>query len=526
MATGQNSVGKKLLWGIALPALLVAVGGVAFLWRQVLHLSIDQPSLQQELTRVFGTAMWSVLLYVLVFSGATALSLHFFLTRPLSRLADAMRRAEEGDFLARAHVGSKDEIGALSSSFNRMLARLTAMKAEEIDTHRDLAAAHEQLSLKQVIETTNSKLENRVTELSTLYDVARSLNSTLDLTEMLSRITKLVPTRLRIPQFSIMLVNADGKLEVKSAHPAGRGTGLTFELGEGACGRAAQTLESVYIPDLDADRGLFHVRAGTAARSGGSLLCLPMVHMGELLGVLNFEQPMKAGFSAEEIEVLTAVADQAATAAKNAQLHSQTVELSITDPLTGIANRRYLFSRLEMEIARANRFGNQVSMLMIDIDHFKKLNDAAGHRAGDEVLRAVSELMKGMVRKVDTLARYGGEEFVIILPQVTKAEAIEVGEKLRRAVEELASEHRHVQPGGRVTISVGVSNVPVDSTEQDRLVDCSDSALYASKRGGRNRVTGYAAGMEHHPGRERGPNTAKKPGDSGPVALAETKPTG
>ncbi|MHB8873924.1 MAG: GGDEF domain-containing protein [Myxococcaceae bacterium] len=657
MARGLNSVGKKLLWGIALPALVVAVAGVTFYWRQVdravrdstrdeaaalaelisttfnltaqtaatpgasrpspvhrsvteafrsdwkmfrhvshlrvldgqgivrwsrkveeegkplpgaerllaagseavvgergraevvrplgglacagchagvtnmkvgvVQLAIDEPSLQREVTRLFGIALWSVLGFMAVVTGATVLSLHFFLTRPLRRLSETMRRAEEGDFLARAQAGSRDELGTLGSSFNRMLARITSMKAEEIDTHRDLAAAQEQLVLKQTLENTNAKLENRVTELSTLYDVARQLNATLELPELFARITKLVPTRLRIPQFSIMLVNAEGKLEVKSAHPEGRGVGITFEIGEGACGRAAATLESVYIPDLEAERGIFRVRAGTQARSGGSLLALPMVHMGELLGVLNFEQPVvKAGFSAEEIEVLSAVTDQAATAVKNAKLHEQTVALSITDPLTGIANRRHLFSRLEMEIARANRFGNQVSMLMIDIDYFKKLNDAAGHRAGDEVLRAVCDLMKGMIRKVDTLARYGGEEFVIILPQVTKTEAIEVAQKLRRSVEELPSEHRHVQPGGRITISVGVSNLPVDSTEEEKLVDCSDSALYASKRAGRNQVTGYAAGMELHPGRERGPHTRRTKTGETPAAMpAVAKPS-
>ena len=392
----------------------------------VLEVAIDQPSLQREVTRVFSAAMWSVLLFIVVLSGATAVSLHFFVTRPLRHLADAMRRAEAGDFLARAVQKSRDEIGALASAFNRMLARITSMKADEIDTHRDLAAAQAQLSLRQALEASNTKLETRVTELSTLYDVARALTSTLEMVELLARITTLVPTRLKVPQFSIMLLNSDGKLELKSAHPPGRGAGLIFDVNEGACGRAATTLASVYIPDLENDRSIFRVRPGTAARTGGSLLSLPMVHQGELLGVLNLEQTMKAGFSAEEIELFTAVADQAAMAVKNARLHSRTVELSITDPLTGVPNRRHLFTQLEMEVARANRFGNQVSMLMIDIDYFKRLNDTAGHRAGDDVLRAVCDLMRGMIRKVDTLARYGGEEFVVILPQVSKAEAIEV----------------------------------------------------------------------------------------------------
>src|SRR6185369_12349473 len=167
--------------------------------------------------------------------------------------------------------------------------------------------------------------------------------------------------------------------------------GLTFAVGEGICGHAAATRKSVYVADLESDQQFFKMRGGAGAKGRGSLLALPMVHGDELLGVLNFERPEKAGFSASEIEFFMGVADQAAMAVKNAQLHAQTVELSITDPLTGISNRRHLFAQLELEIARANRFGTQLSFLMIDIDYFKKLNDAAGHSAGDSVLRHVCE---------------------------------------------------------------------------------------------------------------------------------------
>src|SRR5262245_52454172 len=342
--------------------------------------------------------------------------------RPLRRLSRAVGRAEAGDFLVRADQSSEGEIGKLSQSFNRLLKRITAMQAEEIDTHRDLAAANEQLKLKQAFEAANAQLENRLNELSLLYEVARSFTSTLELPELLGRISALVAERLEIPQFSIMLVNPEGKLEVKIAYPPAQGTEVvTFRIDEGACGKAAQTHAAVYIPDVSIDRSTFVARGGGPER--GALLCVPMIHHEEVLGVLNFQRPENDSFSSEEIELLTAIADQAALAVKNARLHEETVALAITDPLTGIPNRRHLFTRLEMEIARANRFGNQVSILMVDIDHFKYFNDAAGHRAGDSVLRQVADLMKGMIRKVDTIARYGGEEFVLILPQVTKLEA-------------------------------------------------------------------------------------------------------
>ncbi|MBL8953166.1 MAG: diguanylate cyclase [Myxococcaceae bacterium] len=474
----------------------------------VLQLTVDEPSLRQEVALVFVRGLGGLWTFCVLLAIGVSVALRIFLTKPLARLTAAMQRAEEGDFLARSPVVGEDEIGRLSASFNRMVAKITSLRASEIDHQRDLDQARVELELKGELEKTNTQLSSRLQELGILYDVSRTLNATLNLREVLQGITQIVPARLAVPKFSIMLVTPGGDLEVVAALPA-NSEGMTFAVGEGICGKVAQTRKSVYVSDLETDT-MFRVRGGAGARGRGCLLSVPMMIRGSLLGVLNFERPEKAGISAEEIELCQAVADQAAMAVQNARLHEQTVELSITDPLTGVPNRRHLFTTLEAEINRANRFGTQLSILMIDIDHFKKLNDSAGHSAGDEVLREVCSLMRRMVRRVDTLARYGGEEFVVVLPQVTRNEALEVAEKLRRAVEEAPVPHREVQPTGKVTISVGVSNLPVDATEQARLVDCADAALYASKRGGRNRCTTFAQGMEMHPGRERGPHAQRR----------------
>ncbi len=469
----------------------------------VLQVRLSEPQLSRQLTGVFHVSLVATLVFGGMLALATALSLHLFLTRPLRRLAALMHRAQDGDLLVRADTRGTDEISLLGRAFNQMLARLTSMKVEEIDTHRDLALTKEKLALKE-------KLEERLTELSLLFDVAHSLNSTLELNEMLERITRLVVERLRIPNFSIMLLNAEGLLEIRSAWPQHRGSeGLTFALGEGACGRAAETQRAVYLPDVSDRSSIFARRNLVGGTDHGSLLAVPMVHMNTLLGVMNFQRLEIASFSPEELELLTAVADQAATAVKNARLHAETVQLTLTDPLTGAPNRRHLFNRLELELARAERYDSPLSVIMVDVDHFKRLNDTAGHRTGDEALRKVCDVLRGRVRKVDTLARYGGEEFMVLLPQTSKADAMEVGEKLRRAVLESPALASPSQPTGHITISLGVASYPVDATEQDTLVDCADAALYGSKRGGRNRVTPYEPGMEIHPGRERGPHATR-----------------
>ncbi len=511
MGRHLDSVGKKLLFAVALPGLVAALLGLALVWHQAdaaMALASPGAQVRDEVAAVFRSALVVVVLLAGLLVGGVAIALRIVLVRPLGRLAEVMRRAEAGEMVVRAPDLGPDELGRLARSFNRMLARLTEFKAAEIEQQREIDRANLELGQKTEVERLSARLSERLTELQTLFDLARTINSTLDLDEVLERITSVVP-KLGVPKFSIMLLSTDGLLEVLKAHPGQTGSqGLTFSIGEGICGRAAETQKSVYVPDLETT-SLFRVRGGAGAQGRGCLLAVPMLHGGELFGVLNFERPEKADFSAEEIEFFTAVTDQAAMAVANARLHQQTVALSITDPLTGVPNRRHLFAQLEAELHRAQRYSTPMSVVMIDIDHFKHLNDTAGHRAGDEVLRQVCQVLRKNLRKVDTLARYGGEEFAVLLPQVGRAEAFEVAEKLRRAVCEAGMEHGKVQPAGAVTISVGVATLPDDATSQVRLIDCADSALYASKRSGRNKVSAFSSGMETHPGRERVPRAPR-----------------
>jgi diguanylate cyclase (GGDEF)-like protein len=139
---------------------------------------------------------------------------------------------------------------------------------------------------------------------------------------------------------------------------------------------------------------------------------------------------------------------------------------------------------LERELSRAAREGGDVTLLMLDIDHFKKLNDTRGHQAGDDVLRRVAATLRDQQRAYDTAARYGGEEFALILPGVAREDSYDVGERVRQAIE---------ANGCEVTASLGVATFPVDAQSEDGLVAAADEALYASKHGGRNQVTQYAA---------------------------------
>lgn len=166
-------------------------------------------------------------------------------------------------------------------------------------------------------------------------------------------------------------------------------------------------------------------------------------------------------------------------------VESATLE-KIQDPLTGLYNRRYMEIMLNHELQRAERAGYPVSLIMMDIDHFKKLNDTYGHPAGDEVLRQLATLMKSQVRKADIACRYGGEEFLIILPETSLEIAAERAETLRQAFGDLTIEHDGQIMKGK--LSLGVAAFPEHARAPQQLVQVADSALYAAKTGGRNRV--------------------------------------
>ncbi|HMK73703.1 MAG TPA: diguanylate cyclase, partial [Myxococcaceae bacterium] len=451
--------------------------------------AVESPRSPGQLAGATQAAVAGVLIVSAALALSASLSLRQVLTRPLRRLSAAMARAAGGDLSVRAEVDGEDEIAQLGRSFNRMLETAARLESEGVDARGGLARAQQQLSLQGELERANTELSRRFTALSLLYHVSRSLNATLELPELLGRISSLVTERLRIDHFSVLLLNPEGRLEEAACvPPRAAGTRAAFRLGEGAAGRAAESLLPIYLPDLS--------RAGDARPLGpptGSLLSLPVMHQGRLLGVLNLQRSTPEAFAAEEVELLAAVADQAAMAIQNARLHAETVALSITDALTGLANRRHLFRQLEQEVARAARFRTQVSVVMMDLDHFKDLNDASGHLAGDAVLRQVAEVLRGQVRRVDVVARYGGEEFCLVLPQVAKTDAVEVAEKLRRSIAEQAF---GAWPAGRITASAGVAHLPGDATTLEGLLEAADAALYASKHRGRNRVTAFEPGLE------------------------------
>jgi len=206
------------------------------------------------------------------------------------------------------------------------------------------------------------------------------------------------------------------------------------------------------------------------------------------LGLLLFARPTRLGFMAEERRLVIMAARLFASTLKKVMLFEQTKELAITDPLTQVYNRRHLQERLEQEVARAQRYSHPLTVLLIDIDHFKLFNDGNGHLQGDVALRQLAAVLRRHTRQADLVARFGGEEFVVVLPEIDAANGRAVAEKLRLTVEQIPFAGEETLPSGQLTISVGVATFPTEAQDAVQLLDLADRGLYLAKRRGRNRV--------------------------------------
>lgn len=467
--------------------------------------------------------------------------------QPVFRLARLMKRAEQGDFLVRARVEGDDELGVLSMAFNSMLRAITTLKATELERDAALKSAEAELSMKsqlqdvaERLQQSNAALQRRVQAQSLLMDAAHRLGSTLDKGALVERLGRLVADNLGRPDFAVYLVKEaeDHEPVLEVAHASGvldsaEVRAARFKVGEGVTGLVADTGAPILVADLREPPPNVRNPRHEPFPKDGSLLVVPMLHKGRVVGVLTFYAQQARAFDSDDTALLQALGAQAAMAVVNADLYQTTLELSVTDTLTGLMNRRALNRILDAELVRAQRFGAPLVVLMLDVDHFKQYNDRMGHLLGDEALKAVAMALQTSIRKVDAVARFGGEEFCIVLPRTDEAAGLDVAEKLLRAVRAIGVLGADNQPLGRMSISVGLAVYPddmppaVDGSPVEVILDTADKAAYEAKRRGRDRVitAGEVSGRPRRPKLDE-PNLASPPttdpgkGDKGPKLLS------
>ena len=258
-------------------------------------------------------------------------------------------------------------------------------------------------------------------------------------------------------------------------------------------------LINLYGDNLRPFLGAFDAGRHSAILDSSSCGCvsvafLPLLSQGELIGSLNIGsrkvERFATGSGTDFLERLAAIF---AICLENALNHERLKLMGLTDPLTGVNNRRYFESRCLEEITHAQRHGLPLACMFLDVDKFKRINDTFGHQAGDEVLRNVARLIKAQLRAGDVMARYGGEEFVVLLPQAAIPPACDIAERIRAAMSSYSFQSLSGE-SIQVTISIGVSMLIADSAERDvgtlaeKFIGSADEALHQAKRDGRNRV--------------------------------------
>jgi diguanylate cyclase (GGDEF)-like protein len=316
-----------------------------------------------------------------------------------------------------------------------------------------------------------------------LFEIGKLIGSELDPGTLLSRISELICQLIDAKACSVMLLDADRKrLLAKAAYGVRteRMQSLSFRVGEGVAGWVVEHGEPALIADVALDPR-FVALAGNQTPIA-SMICVPLIARGERVGVVTATSARPGAFSTSNLELIRFIAMTIALDIENVRLH----RVAVTDPLTGAYNREFLMQRLPQEIEAAIERDRSLSVAMVDVDHFKSVNDHYGHSVGDLVLTEVARRLRGAIRAGDLLVRYGGEEFLAVLPKADAGRAWEVGERMRQRICERAFD---VGDGLALLlrVSVGVAQWRVGE-RMPALIERADVALYGAKDRGRNRV--------------------------------------
>ncbi len=435
------------------------------------------------------------------------------LGRRVGRLVQLFERRRGGRAAARAQ--EEEDLGRVLAAVDRLLAQAEVPSdgassgegdadqttpaggtlredSQRIRTERsrtDPSESQRELDLKKTLSQKTEELEQRLRERALLFELLRDSAASLDLEKVLDRLTSRLGPALELRELAVLLKDADGRFAVRSCwgFPTPDAVlGRTLEPGEGVTSSATASGKPIVIEDVSAAPG--YLAFWDEVPRTGSFMSVPIRARDEVIGAIALTRPPSDPLTDLEARFLSALADQIALSIHNAQLFAKLEELSTIDELTKLPNRRYLNDRLAHEMAEARRFKHPLSLLMIDIDHFKKLNDRAGHPIGDEALRMVADRLTGSLREVDTIARWGGEEFVVLLTHTAELTALEVAEKLRRAIAEIDTEWSREQPFGHLSLSIGVAELR-EGDDGASLVQRADRAVYVAKREGRDRVS-------------------------------------
>ncbi|HWG59433.1 MAG TPA: sensor domain-containing diguanylate cyclase [Candidatus Acidoferrales bacterium] len=335
-------------------------------------------------------------------------------------------------------------------------------------------------------------------EVNVFHELGKALTSSLQLDQVLRTIMEKINEVLRPDTWSLLLMDTD-KNELYFQIATGKGADalrdVRIKVGQGLAGWVAQTGEVVVVPDTTKDSRFFAQVDEKTKMETRSIVAVPVRFREQCLGVIELINCIGSeGFSHRDLALLEALADYAAIAIENARHVQRIHELTITDDCTTLYNARHLHFMLDTEIYRSHRYAFEFSLIFIDLDHFKNINDTHGHLVGSKLLSQIGSAIKEKCRLIDLAFRYGGDEFVILLPQTSKENALGVARRLHKLIRETPWLNEEGL-GVKITASVGVASYPTDSRTKAELLHLADEAMYLVKNTSRDSVAAAGLGM-------------------------------
>ncbi len=335
-------------------------------------------------------------------------------------------------------------------------------------------------------------------QVAIFQELGKALTSSLQLDQVLSTIMEKIDEFLRPENWSLLLLD-ETKQELYFELAIGKASqslkDVRIKMGQGIAGWVAEHGEAVIVPDVSKDTRFFAKVDEKTKMETRSIVAVPVKFRDTCLGVIELINCFDGdGFHERDLKLLEALADFAAIAIENARHVKRIHELTITDDCTSLYNARHMAVILETEIYRSRRYNYEFSLVFIDLDHFKQVNDTYGHLTGSKLLGEIGEALKIHCRLIDFAFRYGGDEFVILLPQTSKENALHVAQRLHKLVREttwLAKEGLNI----KITASLGVAAYPLDSRTKEGVMHLADEAMYLVKNTNRDNVAAAHMGI-------------------------------
>src|SRR5690348_12583842 len=332
--------------------------------------------------------------------------------------------------------------------------------------------------------------DRKVQEITIFHDVAKALTASLDLDSILQTIMEKMAEYFRPDTWSLLMVDEE-KDELYFAIAVGTASetlkNVRLKVGEGIAGWVAKHGERLIVPDVYTDPRFAKRIDEMTKLETRSIICVPLRSKLRVLGVIQLVNVNMENFTDQETFFLQSLCDYAAIAIENARSVEKIQELTITDDCTGLFNARHLHRTVEPEVCRSERFGYEITVLFIDLDHFKKVNDTHGHLIGSKLLAEIGYLMKAQLRLIDYAFRYGGDEFVIMLPQTSKDSALTVAKRLR---DNLRTTPFCSEEGLNLTVkaSIGLATYPHDAKTPHDIIRQADEMMYLVKNTTRDNI--------------------------------------